>query len=272
MFVGWLLLACGAAGLAYGVCAAAWVVFVAVRCPMRLGQRIALVALAGLTPAYLVLYFQGYVRPSHHPESAGVYESVRVALQAQAMALGPAAQGLWPAIGVGIVVAGGWVTAQLVRLAWNTRGAPRVVGLLLFVAAGGAVAFGIGWGRSGFHNDMGFAWRYGWLTFPPVAAAYFTWLARGGRFATYGPRLLALAALVVSQVNVVSGFVNAETSVKPAEAAWAADVRAGRTADEVVRAHLPHYPPAVRREVADALRRMRDHGYAYYGALGREGP
>ena len=34
----------------------------------------------------------------------------------------------------------------------------------LFAAdVGWRLAFGIGWGRSGFHDDMGFAWRYGWL-------------------------------------------------------------------------------------------------------------
>lgn len=270
--LGLLLLACGAAGLVYGVVATIWVLYLAVRGPMHPWQRLVLVLLVGLTPVYIAVYSQGYRRPGHHPESAGVFESVRIGLEAQAMALGPAATGLWPVIGVGLVLVAGWVVGLLLQMTWQTRGNPRIVGLLLFVLAGGAVAFGIGWGRSGFHNDMGFAWRYGWITVPPVAAAYFTWLLRGGRVAQYAPRLLALALLVIAPVNTVSGFLDAETRVRPAEAAIEADVRAGRTADEVVERNFPDYPPALRRDMAGAMRRMRDHGYAYYQSLGREAP
>jgi hypothetical protein len=204
------LLTCGAGGLVYGVTAAVWVVWLAIRGDMRPWQRGLLLALIPMTPAYIVFYSQGYVRPDHHPPSAGIVESTRIGLQAQAVALGPAATGMWPLVGIGIVVAAILVVALLICSVWQSRGDPRLVGLLLLVAAGGAVAFGIGWGRSGFHNDMGLAWRYGWITFPPIAAAYFTWLLRGGRVSAYGSAALAGVALLFAPINTISGFREAE--------------------------------------------------------------
>jgi hypothetical protein len=144
--------------------------------------------------------------------------------------------------------------------------------LLIFVGAGAAVAFGVGWGRSGFHDDMGFAWRYGWLTFPPIAASYFTWLLRSGRVSQYGPAALLVVVLILCPVNVVSGFRDAETKMRPFEVAWEADVRAGMTADEVVGKHFSKEPPTLQRLMADDLRLMRDHRYLYYESLGREEP
>jgi hypothetical protein len=270
--VGWLLLTCGAAGLCYGVAAAAFAVFFAMAGRMKRFQRLILIALAAITPAYIVLYFHGYQRPSHHPESAGIFESARIGLEAQAMALGPAATGLWPHARIGILIAGIWVGARLSQKILDNRRDATVVGLLLVVAAAAAVAFGIGWGRSGFHDDKGFAWRYGWLTFPPIVAAYFTWLLRGGRVSQYGPVALFLVAAVFGPVNSASGFRQAETNLKPFEVAWEADVRAGLKADEVVAKHFPENSPAIRRLMAHDLRLMRDHGYTYYESLGREEP
>jgi hypothetical protein len=267
-----LLLTCGAAGLCYGVAATGFVLLLAIVGPMKMWQRCILTALAAITPVYIVLYFQGYHRPSHHPESAGVFESARVGLEAQAMALGPAATGIWPIIGIGILITGIWVVALLTKKTIDNRRDLASLGLLLFVGAGAAVAFGIGWGRSGFHDDMGFAWRYGWLTFPPIAASYFTWLLRGGRVSRYGPVVLLLIAAVFAAVNSASGFRDAETKLRPFEMAWEADVRAGMTADQVVDRNFPELPAPRRRLMADDLRQMRDHRYAYFESLGREEP
>src|SRR4051794_31415081 len=93
--VGWLLLTCGAAGLAFGVAAAGWVAFLAIFRRMAQWQRFCLGTSTLVPPAYLAAYMQDYARPTHHPPSAGVVESARVGLEAQAMAFGPAAGGLW---------------------------------------------------------------------------------------------------------------------------------------------------------------------------------
>ena len=91
---------------------------------------------------------------------------------------------------------------------------------------------------------MGFAWRYGWITFPPVAAAYFTWLIRGGRVALYGPVFLCLAAAIFAPVNSISGFRDAELKMRPVSEMWKADVSSGRTADEMIAKYFPEYTPA----------------------------
>jgi hypothetical protein len=267
--VGWLLLTCGAGGLVYAIAAAAWVLLLAAFGRMSVSRRVVLVGLAAITPIYVIFYFQGYVRPSHHPPSAGVFESARIALEAQAMAFGPSATGLWPAIGLAVCFLGG---AVVTGLAMQFRRDIRLAGLLLYVAAGAAVAFGIGWGRSGFMDNMGFAWRYGWITSPVVFATYFTWLIRGGRVAAYGTCALALVALALMPVNSVSGFLNGENKVRSFEAAWEADVRGGWTAEQVVDKHFPDYRDHTRQEVIEAMRLMRDRKYAYYESLGRETP
>jgi hypothetical protein len=254
------------------VAAAAWVTLLAILARIPLAGRLTLLALALVTPAYIVLYSQGYVRPSHHPESAGVYESLRVALQAQAMAFGPSGGGMWPSIGVVILFVGLSVLAHLIRPTFRAGLDLRAAGLLLFVLAGGALAFGIGWGRSGFHNDMGLAWRYGWITFPSVAAAYFTWLSYRSKVSTYGPWVLLIAAAIMTPANEVSGFWQGERGVRANEQAWEADVRAGLTADEVAERHIPPGQAGWRPHVARMMRIMRDHDYAYYGSLGREAP
>jgi len=225
--------------------------------------------LVAITPVYVTCYFWNYVRPSHHPPSAGLVESARIALEAQSMAFGPAATGLWPVVGLAVCFAGG---AAISCLAIPLRRDVRNAGLLLYLAAGAAVAFGIGWGRSGFLDNMGFAWRYGWITLPFVFACYFTWLVRGGRVAAYGTYALAGIALTLAPVNSVSGFLNGEKKVREFETAWESDVRAGWMAEQVVEKHFPEYRDAMRQEVIAAMWLMRDHRYAYYEALGRETP
>ena len=43
-------------------------------------------------------------------------------------------------------------------------------------------------------------------------------------------------------------------------------------ANDVVARHFPNYSAGLKAETADAMRRMRDHRYAYYESLGREQP
>jgi hypothetical protein len=188
------------------------------------------------------------------------------------MALGPAATGLWPGIAVLLIIVAVSVVAQLVVWFFQSHMDPRSVGLLLFLGAAGAVGFGIGWGRSGFHDDMGFAWRYGWLTAPGIWVAYFTWLVRGGRVGTYGPAALAFVALVLFPVNEASGFIDGEEKVRRADAALEATVRAGPTVDEMMRTRFATLPKDWQDRIAQSLRAMRDHHYTYYGALAGEGP
>jgi hypothetical protein len=194
------------------------------------------------------------------------------------MAFGPSAAGLWPAIAFVILLVGVVVYAQLVRWFFRSHMDPHAVGLLLFLGAAAAVAFGIGWGRSGFvdefghSRDMGFAWRYGWLTAPAIWVAYFTWLQRGGRVGTYGPAVLAGVALLFFPVNEVSGFLDGERSVRPKDAEFEADVRAGHTATKMIDKYFAGYPDEWKARIATSLRVMHDRRYTYYESLGAEAP
>jgi hypothetical protein len=80
-----------------------------------------------------------------------------------------------------------------------------------------------------------------------------------------------VAAAMVAPVNSISGFLDAEHK-RPRELNWEADVRAGRTANEMARKYFPESSAGFQQQVADALRLMRDHRYAYYESLGRESP
>jgi hypothetical protein len=269
--IGLALLTCGAGGLVYGGAATAWMAVLAVRGTMSPVRRGLLILVGCLTPLYAIQYVDGYRRPSHHPESAGVVESARIGLQAQAMAFGPAATGSWPVSGVAVAGAGLFVTGLLARRLLGPDWA-RSLGMLGVVVASAAVAFGIGWGRSGFWDDMGFAWRYGWLTVPAVLAGYFALMTQRGRLATVGPLVLALVGAHLVVVNEVSGFRDGEKAVRPLETAWAADVRAGVPADELADRHYPSYSAGGRAMIAAAVRTMRAHRYSYYSPPGGEGP
>jgi hypothetical protein len=269
--IGLALLTCGAGGLVYGGAATVWMIVLAVRGRMSPVRRGVLILVACLTPLYAIQYVDGYRRPSHHPESAGVVESARIGLQAQAMAVGPSVTGTWPASGIAVAGAGLFVTGLLVRRLLTGDWA-RSLGLLAVIGASAVVAFGIGWGRSGFMDDMGFAWRYGWLTVPAVLAGYFALMTDKPRLATFGPMMFALALVPIAIVNEVSGFRDGETAVRAFETAWQADVRAGMPADELAARHFPDYSDGGRHMIATAVRTMRAHGYSYYSPAGGEGP
>lgn len=263
--LGVLLLMCGAGGLALGWCAAVWLWVVAVRRCVRPTQRLILLVLSGFTPFYTWHYFAGYVRPLHHPPSAGVWESLRVATQAQGMVFGPAAQGLWPVLGIALIALGLAASALLLnQLARHSAERDRALALFVYTGASAGIAFGIGWGRSGFHDDMGFAWRYGLLLMPTLwgMVLAFTLYARG----RVVPYALLLLAIVVTPVNIISGFRDAER-LRIHEEVWEADVRAGLPATELVDKHFPEYPAAVQRQIATQVQMLRQHQYAYYRPL-----
>lgn len=264
--VGGLLLLCGAGGLALAWGVAVWLWVLAFGLDWRRWQRGTLVLLSLVTPLYTMLYFQGYQRPAHHPPSAGIVESLRVALQAESMTFGPVGHALWPAFGWVVVVLGLSAVGLLLWRLRERRERVRGLGLLLYIGASAGVALGIGWGRSGFHDDMGFAWRYGLLLAPTLWGVYVVFLQAGPRCAMGASYGLLMFLLFATPVNSGSGFRDGER-LRARERAWEADVRAGLTASEVVAKYQPNCP-----HWAETLRTFRRHGYAYYAALGEEAP
>ncbi|WP_157368606.1 hypothetical protein [Zavarzinella formosa] len=264
-------LMCGAAGLAYGSVGLAWVGWLAFTGKLSPLQRLTLGPLALTVPVYIWLYRQGYRRPGHHPPSAGIFESIRVGLEAQAVAVGPAATGIWPFIGIVMLLLGIGTFLVITRnLLTDSENRLRWWGLMAMLAGSAGVSFGIGWGRSGFEDDMGFAWRYGWITLPALFTIWFACLM--DRSSQKLERLLgafAAAVVIMTPINIVSGFRDGEKRVLPVEKEWEQWVREGKSPLEITKKFYPD-DDEVRKRIIAAMRLLKKNRYTYYEML-REG-
>lgn len=262
-------LMCGAAGLAYGSVALAWVGWMGLTGKMSKIRKLILLGFAFVTPIYLIFYRMGYRRPAHHPPSAGVYESIRIGLEAQAMSIGPVATRMWPMIGIVLFASGiGVFLLILSNLRKEPQHRPRWLGLLALLAGSAGVAFGIGWGRSGFVNEMGFAWRYGWITLPALITLWFACLlSRDKRLSQKFLNLLAILTLVSAPINCVTGFRDAERGIKTVEQKWEAWVRDGLGPREITLLAFPDVSESFREEMIGAMELMRKNRYNYYVLL-----
>jgi hypothetical protein len=268
LVIGMLLLTCGAAGLAFGTAAACWVGWLAISTTMSRSRRLLLLTLCLLTPLYIVVYFQGYARPSHHPETPGMLASIDMALQAQTMAFGPAATFAWP---LAAILLSGLFLLTFLGLAWmiwqDRINRQLWMGLGLFIGAGLGIALGIGWGRSGINEKMGFAWRYGWLVLPTIVAVYFAALLYPKAIGYRLTQVFLVVAVLVTPGNQISGFNNGERELIPWKRGWEMDIRAGLTADQIARKYHGEMPESGQQAIAHALRDLRDAKFRYYQFL-----
>lgn len=261
-------LMCGAGGLAYGSVGLAWVGWLAITGPMPRNRRLLLLCFAFVTPIYLILYRMGYERPSHHPPSAGIWRSVQIGLEAQSMALGPNASRLWPGIGAFILIVGCIAFFAIGIGAIRCKNRPQWLGILAQLFAAGGVAFGIGWGRSGFVDDMGFAWRYGWITAPGIISVWFAILL-GCRSISAQKVLGAFAIFILglSPINIFSGFRDAERRVLDVEINWKNMVLTGSTSREIAIWASPDASDSFHEEMRRAMRILKRNRYTYYEHL-----
>ena len=267
-------LMCGAAGVAYGAMALFWVGWQGISGDLSRPRRAVLVGFALVAPVYVALYRQGYRRPAHHPASAGVYESIRVGLEAQSMALGPAATGVWPVIGIVLLALGVATFVWIIHNAWIDRERrPAWTGLLAMLAGSAGLDFGIGWGRSGFEDEMGFAWRYGWITLPGLVTMWFACLMNPAqKFVARMPALLAFGVLLMTPFNIASGFRDAEKLLRPTQLQWEKSVREGVPDREIIRRMYPDISIEIREHMLRSMRLMRKNRYTYYEFLNESEP
>jgi hypothetical protein len=280
------LLGCGAGGLAFGPPLAFWLLIVVgwmafgyYKPPYRLLRIGILLALVAFVPAFIAIYYHGYVHPEFHPASAGILPSIRIALQALTTAFGVAASGIWPISGLLVGIIAFEAAIRLVRvLRDQPEERPRALGLLFFLGAVAVMAFGIGWGRSGWgeNANMGLAPRYGWIMWPGLAAIYFLWMLYGGPVLSRRvPAALCLAVIAFLPFNIGTGIVEGEKHLEESRR-WEAAVRAGDTDDELIEKFYSGYSnPEVQEEIQGrvrvALRLMRARHISYYFPL-REPP
>ena len=269
-FMGAASLMCGASGLAYGAGGLVWVGWLAVGGKLTRPQRFVLAPFVLLVPAYITLYRTGYRRPAHHPPSAGVWESVRVGLEAQSLAVGPSATGIWPFIGVVMFVLGVGTFVVIAKNLMGGKDKPQWWGMMAMLAGSAGVSFGIGWGRSGFEDDMGFAWRYGWITVPALLTMWFAALRDGARWADRFLWVFAAGVLVMTPINVASGFLDGEKRRSLIDREWEEWVRAGKSPEEIAQRFYPDDAPEVRERMVSAMLVLKKNRYTYYELL-REG-
>jgi hypothetical protein len=246
-----------------------------------------------------VLYFHGYARPGHHPPSAGVWPSLKIAFEALSMAFGPAAMGLWPVSTLVIVALAAYACTLLLRRIVRDRPErPRALGLALYLAAVAGLALGIGWGRSGFTDgNMGFASRYGWIVWPALGALYFlgivydrdhwpNWLSKaemfiGRRFSAFAERWqvfrarshtewlplgLFATAVLMWPFNFATGLIVGEDR-RSDQTRWQAAVRSGTNATELTERYYGDYPEYLQERIRIGVALLREHGISYYRPL-----
>jgi len=302
--VGYLLMLCGAGGLAFGPPVAVWLMALAGSLLFseerwRIAKAMLLLTLAVGMFVYVALYFHGYARPEHHPPSAGVWPSFKIAFEALSMAFGPAAIGLWPVPILIIVALAAYACTLLVnRIAREACERPRALGLLLYLGAVAGLALGIGWGRSGFtDSNMGFASRYGWIVWPALGGLYFLgvvyegvrwpiWLSKaemflGRRFSALAERWgafrqrsrpewlplgLFAATVLMWPFNFGTGlYVGEDRRVD--QARWQADVRSGMNATELTQRYYGGDPEYLQDRIRIGVALLREHGISYYRPL-----
>lgn len=258
-----LLPLCGAHGLAYVPPLALSTLWL-YRKARGLEQFVAWVAAAG-SIALTAVYFLDYRKPSEHPVSAGAGQALEVAGEFLALAWGWAGQLTWPISGLMTVSFIGACAALLGWVAIHANQRERVVVWLAVPLGTIALALGIGWGRSGFGPLAGFADRYTMLAFPILGVGYLAWLRFGGRVgASLVPMaMFTVACLLLTQhcrTGLAEGRRNAQLMT-----AFATDLKAGLSADELARRHPQVFPFADR--FADRLLIMRRTGVARYQAV-----
>lgn len=283
-----LLLGCGAGGLAFGPFMAIWLLILSCWLwkanppTINRWRLLWIVALVALIPVYIWLYLQGYHRPAHHSDPLAVWGSreeaalqgLRSAIQALAMAFGPAGMGLWP-VSIFIICFGLLECTVLCVRVLSTQIAerPRVVGLLLYFGAVAFMSFGIGWSRSvwrepnGDPGFMGHSSRYGWITWPGLGAAYFLWMRYGSpRMAKWVPRALFLTMAIMLPFNIGTGVKVGEEHLKHNKE-WEKSVREGLTDDELIEKYYPNYYGDLQERMRIGLQLLRKNRIQYYRPL-----
>jgi hypothetical protein len=154
-----MLVLCGGAGLVYVPFVVLWNLF---RPGIGVRSFLGLILFA-----YILLYFQDYTRPAHHPPPSKPLRAMLITGQVLAMSVGYAAANVWPVVALGVLALGIVTIVQTVK--------ERAWGRLIVILAGGSTAIAIGIGRSGFDSDtMGLWSRYGLLSAPLLVFAFLT--------------------------------------------------------------------------------------------------
>lgn len=246
----------------------AWIAWRALRANeprRRVAGLIALLAVA-VTALVVALYFTGlHLLPTTRRPT--LEEFTRTTLQVFGQAGGFANEEQWKWTGPVALVAGVAAACVLARRVWSARDAakgarddaPRAAGELALLAAGAAIAFGIGWGRGCDSVIAGALSRYGTFAMLVPTSAYLVFARTGGsRTAVGAQAALALLAAAVWVANVAPGLAYGRERAQAARSVID-QARAGRPIGEIARDHWSavYHTEEMYREALLRLRALR---------------
>jgi hypothetical protein len=228
-----------------------------------------LLALAAAALAQVAVYLAGLRQVATPFKSPGIDASLRTFAQFLTNCLGPAAQSLWPASGVVVLLLGAATVWKLVR-DWQDRPADRLrtEGMLLWGGALVSLGLGIGWGRAGLGETAGLATRYVTLAAPLLCLVYLAWVAvPGSRLTRNLPAVLCLLAVGLFVPSTCYGLYRGQMR-RDRLAALRADVQKGRTPEELARDWgAVIFLPDSEGRVAEWFTLLRDAGQGPYRGL-----
>ena len=239
----WMAMLSGAFGLALVPAVGLWLLYLAgvVWATDARWKAVVLVAFVAVAGAYFVPYFDGYHRPSHHPEinrdPLVVLPMTGVVLS---LAVGVGVSWVWWLVAVGEVVLGVATVVMLLRRPADER--PASLGLIAVAAGIFAMALTIAAARGAWEYEQVKGWsRYSHLVWPLLGAAYLAWVKAGDRRV---PALLCAVAVAALPTNTGTGIwigAAARDQYRLIED----DLRAGRPAEAIVRERFPDTPHEV---------------------------
>ena len=256
-----LVMMTGAFGLALVPPVGLWLLYLAAivwRQGSR-GRALLLVAMVALAASYFVPYFTGYHRPSHHPELGADQHRERIVPMVGiilALAVGVGVSWVWSLVAVGEVAVGVATVGMLVRRPASDR--PAALGLIAVAAGVFGVAATIGAARAAWDYDQVKSWsRYSHLVWPLLGAAYLAWV-RMRR--TWVPILLCCVSLAALPTNTGAGIWVGDAAREQYQLIEA-DLRAGVSAEEIVKVRFPDTPHAHVPEAAvRGIKLLREAG------------
>ena len=257
----------GGFGLAMIPAIVPWLLYLAVvvwRSGKR-GRATVLLILALLPIVYLVVYFDGYQRPAHHPPpSSSHYKAIgMVTGEVLAMGLGIGVAKVWWLVLAGEFIVVGVTLRLLIRQARDPVRRPASIGVVAVLAGVFGLALAIGIGRAPFDSDeMGLWSRYAVLMWPLLGLMYLVAVRNGQRGI---PMVLCLAAALAFVPNMATGMVNA-IHIYQHDIQVERDARAGVPAKQLVERLFPNSPNAGQMERAEKnIPLLRDAGIGAFG-------
>lgn len=255
----WPLMLCGGPGVVLSLMTALWLVWLAFS--QRSVRSLVLLGLALVPMVYFGIYIDGYQKPPAHPDPAGVWPAVSMTFEVLTMSYGMPMRHIWPISGLLVAVAIGLGVGRLIWVIFRCSSErQRAVGLLILMAATGALCFVIGWGRSGFGSGYGFWSRYAMFAWPAIGITYLAWLlpaSEGSRRSGLVTIILFVGCLLVLIPNIAYGFVNGRQHQR-----WANnvqhDLRTDQPLDAIIQERFGR--SYIREWAREGIPKLRDKG------------